>query len=103
MPKIGDSELLKIRRGRTYRTAIWLTRGANLVLLPLFIWNFVSISDAVPRPPRDLFTLVWTVGFVTAVFTLALLYQSGIPFNRRGLSWGPDQRMILRDVLWRRP
>ncbi|MBQ0894232.1 hypothetical protein KBX37_14190 [Micromonospora sp. U56] len=105
MLPIEDDALLGIRRSAVYRTAVWLARVANLVLLPVVVWGIVSVAQIAPTLPQPVFMGAWAVGCVTLVPAVLLFYRSGIPFGRRGLTWVTDERVgnaILRDVFWLR-
>ncbi|TDC42457.1 hypothetical protein [Micromonospora sp. KC213] len=89
-----------------YRTAIWLTRVANLVGLPVVVWGLASVAPNVPALPVPVFMAAWAAGCVALVPALVLLRRCGIPFERRGTTWVTDKRVgaaILRDVFWLRP
>ena len=79
---------------------------ANLVLLPVVVWRAASVADLAPALPTPVFIGAWAVGFVALVSAVGLIYRSGVPFQRRGLTWVADERVgnaILRDVFMRRP
>jgi hypothetical protein len=105
MPPVKDDAQLGIRRSSVYRTAIWLARVANLVLLPVVVWGIVSAAPIVPTLPDSVFVGAWAAGCVTLVPAVVLFYRSGIPFGCRGVTWVTDKRVgnaILRDVFWLR-
>ena len=103
---IEDEVLLAIRTSPVYRIAIWLTRLADLVLLPVVVWGVASDAKLAPTLPVPVFILTWTVGMTALLSAMALFYRSSAPFESKGLSWPIDRRLIdviMRDVLWHRP
>jgi hypothetical protein len=106
MSAIEDDELTSIRRSSTYRTGIWSARVANLGMLPVVVWGAASVANLAPAPPTPVFLAAWAVGFVGLASAFWLFHRSGVPFQRRGLTWVADERMgdvILRDVFMVRP
>ncbi|MBX7266364.1 hypothetical protein KIF24_10240 [Micromonospora sp. Llam7] len=106
MLPIEDGALRGIRQSATYRNAVWLTRVANLVGLPVVVWGIVSILQIGPTLPQPVFIGAWAVGCVTLVPAVVLFYRSGTPFGCKGFTWLTDKRVgnaILGDVFWLRP
>jgi hypothetical protein len=95
----SDEDLAEVRRSRSYRASIWLTRF-NVVPFGLLLW----LGPARGSAPGPLFFLIFLLLGVSIVTALALLRRSGVPLVRFGRSWRIRDprvvRQIYRDVLW---
>jgi hypothetical protein len=86
-----------------YRAAIWLGRF-NIILVALLFWLALGQT----RQSSPWFFPLWLLLLVSTLTGLALLRRSGVPFVRRGASWGVvDRRLtwqLYKDFFWyRRP
>lgn len=97
-----DDLLLALRRSQRYRTAIWVTRLANLIVLPTVAWGLAASVGIVRDLPDRQSTLLWVAGATTMLAAVALFYRAGIGAHIARSSQETGNA-ILRDVFGPRP